>query len=320
MQYCLLPIAPVCIRLYRQHVVRRIVAGKFAFKGRRWRSVTEDARRFVIQLLQVDPTLRPTGEQGLNLPWLHTEDFWGSTRNLDTEAVMDNVQATLETFASYGRLKKLALLVIAYKSTSEEIGYLRKMFRKFDTTSDGDISLGDFKTALTPYNYSEADLESMFNAIDIDGTGVIHYSEFLAASIEAHGSIDEERIAEAFDLLDNDDSGYITVDNLKSFLGEQLPQEFLAKIIDEADLTRDSKISYAEFLALWNEDDDFKKKKTLEGVGNRRRLGSRDGDISRQSSCSDMDESTFSMASSDMGGGDYFFGMEKDKSVRGVWL
>ena len=160
----------------------------------------------------------------------------------------------------------------------------------------------------------------MFAAIDIDGTGVIHYSEFLAASIEAHGSIDEERIADAFDLLDNDDSGYITVENLKTFLGEQLPEEYLTKIIDEADLTRDSKISYSEFLALWTEDDDFKKKQTLDNVGNRRRLGSSDGNISRASSCSDMDESQMSIASSDLGGGDYFFGMEKDKSVRGVWL
>ena len=195
------------------------------------------------------------------------------------------------------------------------------MFRKFDTTSDGDISLDDFKTALAPYHYTDQDLESMFSAIDIDGTGVIHYSEFLAASIEVHGSIDEERIAEAFDLLDNDDSGYITAENLKNFLGDQLPEEFLNKIIDEADLTHDSKISYDEFLALWSEDDHVKKKKTLEGVGNRRRLGSSDGNISRASSYSDdMDESCQSVTSSDLGGGDYFFGMEKDKSIRGVWL
>ena len=133
----------LCSRLFspiacvRQHVVRRIVAGKFAFKGRRWRQVTEEARVFVVQLLQVDPKKRPTGEQGLKLSWLHTEDFWGSTRNMDTEAVMDNVQATLETFASYGRLKKLALLVIAYKSTSDEIGYLRKVRRNLSCFNPG---------------------------------------------------------------------------------------------------------------------------------------------------------------------------------------
>lgn len=33
------------------------------------------------------------------------------------------------------------------------------------------------------------------------------YTEFLAATLEAHGYIEEERIAAAFDRLDSDDSG-----------------------------------------------------------------------------------------------------------------
>ena len=36
---------------------------------------------------------------------------------------------------------------------------------------------------------------------DVDGTGVVEYSEFLAATIEAHGGISEERLAEAFDRI-----------------------------------------------------------------------------------------------------------------------
>lgn len=37
---------------------------------------------------------------------------------------------------------------------------------------------------------------------DIDGTGKIRYTEFLAATIEARGAISEQRLAEAFDRLD----------------------------------------------------------------------------------------------------------------------
>lgn len=40
---------------------------------------------------------------------------------------------------------------------------------------------------------------------DVDGTNEVKYSEFLAATIEAHGAIDEERLAEAFDRIDCDD-------------------------------------------------------------------------------------------------------------------
>lgn len=105
------------------------------------------------------------------------------------------------SFAGYGKLKKLALMVIAYKSTSEEIGFLREMFDRFDLQKDGEVSLDEFKTVLADYEYSDEELERMFRALDLDGTGQIHYSEFLAATIEAHGKIGEEQIAEAFDQI-----------------------------------------------------------------------------------------------------------------------
>jgi calcium-dependent protein kinase len=76
-------------------------------------------------------------------------------------------------------LKKLALLVIAYKSTDDEIGFLRKVFRKFDNFKNGEISLKEFKIALVDYKYTEEELEKMFAALDLDRTGSIHYSEFL---------------------------------------------------------------------------------------------------------------------------------------------
>ena len=37
---------------------------------------------------------------------------------------------------------------------------------------------------------------------------MINYTEFLAAALETKGMIEEYRLAEAFDLLDCDDSGY----------------------------------------------------------------------------------------------------------------
>lgn len=170
---------------------------------------------------------------------------------------LDNVHAAMQAFAGYGKLKKLSLMVVAYKSTSEEIGFLRKLFNKFDKLQDGEVSLPEFKAAfMEHYDYSEGELEKLFAGIDIDGTGSVHYSEFLASTIEAHGSIDEERLAEAFDRIDCDDTGFITVQNLKEFLGEDIPDRYLAEVIDEADLRNDHRIAYDEFLALWNDDGD----------------------------------------------------------------
>ena len=38
-------------------------------------------------------------------------------------------------YAGYSKLKKMALMVVAHKSSSEEIGILRKIFQKYDVNS-----------------------------------------------------------------------------------------------------------------------------------------------------------------------------------------
>lgn len=73
----------------------------------------------------------------------------------------------------------------------------------------------------------------------------------MAATIEANGSVSEVRLAEAFDRLDSDDSGYISVENLLEILGDGFSKEDVEEIIHEAATDNDGQISYAEFLALW---------------------------------------------------------------------
>jgi Ca2+-binding EF-hand superfamily protein len=63
----------------------------------------------------------------------------------------------------------------------------------------------------------------------------------------------------AISLQDCDDSGYITVDNLASKLGPDVPKSYFASIIDEADnIMREKQILYEEFLALWDKREDVK--------------------------------------------------------------
>jgi Ca2+-binding EF-hand superfamily protein len=70
----------------------------------------------------------------------------------------------------------------------------------------------------------------------------------LAATIEAHGHIGEDHIAEAFDRIDADDSGYISRQNLRDFLGDQCTKEQVDEMMTSADIDKDGKISYKEFL------------------------------------------------------------------------
>jgi hypothetical protein len=68
-----------------------------------------------------------------------------------------------------------------------------------------------------------------------------NYTEFLAATLEAHGHIEEERIADAFDRLDCDGSGYVSKEDLKEFLGNSATAKEIDDIIKEGDKDKDGK-------------------------------------------------------------------------------
>lgn len=64
-------------------------------------------------------------------------------------------------------------------------------------------------------------LVGLFEEVDDDHDGYLHYTEFLAATLETDGKeVTDERLAEAFDQLDMDDSGVISTENLEEFLGK----------------------------------------------------------------------------------------------------
>jgi calcium-dependent protein kinase len=335
----------------RSHVIKKIVRGKYHFSSRRWRQVSKDAHKFVSQMLEVSPAARPSAEEALSLSWLGRDfDSHGYAQEVD---LMDNVQAALQAFGEYSKLKKLALMIVgkysyndtrliqqvqnnafsphtlfsvAYKSTAEEVGFLRKMFRQFDLGKDGEITYEEFRQVMKDkYDYDEEELVRIFHGIDVDGTGKVHYSEFLAATIEAHGSIDEDRLAEAFDRLDSDDTGYITVSDLQALLGDDIPTEYLEEVIEEVDMNHDHKISYEEFLDLWNVDDDNLLRETKTKVESRRmsRASSRVSESSMASPTgSDRDLLSASLPRMDptVGTGTLHFSKQKAISLRGGWV
>ena len=111
------------------------------------------------------------------------------------------------------------------------------------------LSFEEFQVAMlkSNSNYSEEEIKLLFQNVDLGNDGRIYYTEFLAATLGAHGRIFEERLAGAFDRLDSDDTGYISRDNLREILGTDYTEEKVDQLLKEGDLTGDGKISFEEF-------------------------------------------------------------------------
>ena len=87
-----------------------------------------------------------------------------------------------------------------------------------DKNGDGNITLKELKDALADVDNADEIVE-MMAGVDTDGSGTINYTEFLAATIEQSTFLKEENLRNAFKVFDQDGSGKISVDEIKSILG-----------------------------------------------------------------------------------------------------
>jgi len=248
----------------RREILEKIMKCNYDFKGRRWTQISAQAKHFVKDLLQYDPDNRPSAEEAKQDIWVN-KSMHSSVRTA-TDDDMRAVADSIENYSSHKMLQKLGLMIIAHKSSSQEIGILRKAFKRYDTDKNGTITYPHFRQCMKKYGYNNQYVEFLFQSVDLDGTGTIKYTEFLAATIESTGLVTEERVAEAFDRLDSDDSGFISFQNLREILGNDVPKEYIDQVIDEADQKQDHRISYDDFLAIWDGELEERKLEKISGI------------------------------------------------------
>lgn len=235
----------------RKVMIDKIMRCDYNFSKSYWDPISKEAKDMITNLLVMDPKKRMDATKALKHVWL-SKEFKLSDRKPE-QTTADAVQDNLMNYKDVHALKKIALNVIAHKSSTDDILELRKCFDQYDAANNGTISYDEFMAALQQKNYPEEKVKEMFNSMDVNKNGVIMYTEFIAATLEAQGNIEEERVAEAFDRLDSDDSGFISRQNLTEFLGHEATSQEIQDLINEIDKDGDGEISYAEFLNMFRQ-------------------------------------------------------------------
>ena len=91
---------------------------------------------------------------------------------------------TPRTMASGNFLPDGSFVCAIGSLTADEVALAKVNFRKFDVDGDGIISRGDFGAAMGKHDASwrssekAAQLDSMYAAVDIDGTGTVSFDKF----------------------------------------------------------------------------------------------------------------------------------------------
>jgi Ca2+-binding EF-hand superfamily protein len=101
--------------------------------------------------------------QALQHPWLiHREQLPDEKPSSEVLASIDDA---LTSYVNTSALKKLALMVIAHRSTAPAIEELRRVFEEFDTSRDGVISFAELRAALIRCDFSEEDIQKVFSSV-----------------------------------------------------------------------------------------------------------------------------------------------------------
>ncbi|XP_043912962.1 centrin-1 [Protopterus annectens] len=140
--------------------------------------------------------------------------------------------------------------------TEEQKQEIREAFDLFDTDGAGTIDVKELKVAMRALGFEpkKEEIKKIISEIDKEATGKIGFNDFLAVMAQKMAEKDsKEEILKAFRLFDDDETGKISFKNLKRVakeLGENLTDEELQEMIDEADRDGDGEVNEEEFLRI----------------------------------------------------------------------
>nr|XP_027798759.1 centrin-1 [Marmota flaviventris] len=140
--------------------------------------------------------------------------------------------------------------------TEDQKQEVREAFDLFDADGSGTIDVKELKVAMRALGFEprKEELKKMISEVDREGTGKISFNDFLAVMTQKMSEKDtKEEIMKAFRLFDDDETGKISFKNLKRVaaeLGENLTDEELQEMIDEADRDGDGEVNEEEFLKI----------------------------------------------------------------------
>ncbi|XP_041024831.1 calcium-dependent protein kinase 32-like [Juglans microcarpa x Juglans regia] len=242
-----------------QGVAQAIIRSVVDFKRDPWPKVSDNAKDLVKKMLNPDPQRRLTAQAVLDHPWLQ------NAKRAPNVSLGETVRARLKQFSLMNKLKKRALKVIAEHLSVEEVAGIKEGFKVLDTGNRGKINIDELRVGLHKLGHQipDTDLQILMEAGDVDKDGYLDYGEFVAISVHLRKmGNDDGHLRKAFEFFDQNESGYIEIEELRDALADEIEtssEEVINAIMRDVDTDKDGRISYEEFATMMKAGTDWRK-------------------------------------------------------------
>jgi len=190
--------------------------------------------------------------------WLIEATVSGSTDSTVSASVLKN----LGNFCAQSTFKRMCITAVARQLDHKNLKDIHQVFREMDVNGDGVLSVEEVSNGIKKISGEAVDtskLTEIFSRMDLDGSQTIDYTEFCAAGLDEKTSTQDDMIWAAFKTFDLDNSGFVTIDNLKTILdsadmkdvwSSTVCTEVGKEIVDKFDADGDGKISFEDWRGI----------------------------------------------------------------------
>ena len=220
-----------------EEIEKKILSGKFTFKDKYFKNVSEKAKDLIRKCLIYDKNKRITAEEALKHQFF-ADDLDPNNIFLD-EIDNKNILLALKNFSQQSKIYQIVLTFLSHNFADKvELNKLKKIFFRMDLNLDGNLKKDELAIAFKEAGMEMQDdqLNQVIKSVDFNENGSIEYEEFVRVTLPKESLFTEDNLKYAFDMFDVDKKGIITLNNFKEILGikkvkdKKIYQELLKEI------------------------------------------------------------------------------------------
>jgi calcium-dependent protein kinase len=121
---------------------------------------------------------------------------------------------SLKNYTQFNIMKKGIINFIASRLNDKILDKYKSSFQKIDIKCNGMLDIDEMRKAIG----NRGVVEDIFNSIDIEHSGFIEYTKFVAANIDQNIYLNERRLKDAFKIFDLNNNGKININDVKDIL------------------------------------------------------------------------------------------------------